>query len=209
MSRLRFMWRDPDWVFENCDRIGTHDHTASSLWEVIGWWLDQRETECRCSKRLRQGYGEASVVSRRPECGDVWRHLSCGRCRTHGESGLGEGDNESRFCRYFLGRDFSSYCHRRRTLGHHGGRTPRPAAILGREDCVRGSTRCPGSSCECLAACLFSYRFRSWQRDVHHATADGHSVAISERQAPSRKLTTPAIVVGIVFLKNDVTEFLR
>ena len=95
------------------------------------------------------------------------------------------------FCQCFLGCNFSSFCHLRKTLGHHGGRTPRPAAILGREHCVCGSTRCSGSSCECLAAC-FSCRLRSWQRDQHvlPRMADGQSVASSERGAPSRKLTS-------------------
>ena len=36
-------------VFENCDRIGTHDHTASSLCEVIGgcWISEKRSTDAR------------------------------------------------------------------------------------------------------------------------------------------------------------------
>ena len=100
-------------VCENWDRIGTHDHTASSLWVTGGGWISAKRSA-----------DAPNVFARRPDCGDVWRHLSSGRWRTHGEaedgeSGLGDGDNESRFCQCFLGWDFSSFSHRRRTLGHH------------------------------------------------------------------------------------------
>ena len=43
--------------------------------------------------------------------------------------GWTEGDNESRFCQCFLLRDFTSFSQRKRTLGHHGGRTPRPSWV--------------------------------------------------------------------------------
>ena len=107
-------------------------------------WLDQRETEYRCSKRLRQGY--VGILLRLWGCVAtfvLWKVKDTWRSR-----GWTEGDKESRFCRCFLLRDITSFSQRKRTLASWWKNA---STILGRKDCVRGSTRCPSSSCECLA----------------------------------------------------------
>ena len=124
-------------VFDNCDRIGMHDHTASSLWEVIGGgWISARR-----SADVRNVF--ARDMGSLPWCQGAQNVGMCGDiCLVEGARHMEKQRMESLvWVKVTTNQDFVSVSRARTspasptsegTLGHHGGRTPRLAAILGR-----------------------------------------------------------------------------
>ena len=101
-------------------------------------------------------------------------------------------DNESRFFQCFLGWNFSSFCHLRKTLGQHGGRTPRPATILGTRAHACAEARVAQARRANLWLRVFFLPFALGNEIsmFFRRMVDGQSVASSERGAPSRNLAS-------------------
>ena len=142
----------------------------------LAWISVRRSADAR--KVFARGHMKASVVPRLPDCGDVWRHLSSGRWRTHREAEDGEGLVRGKVTtnQDFVRVSWAGTSPASATSGRHLDIMVEERLdqqpILGREHCVCGSTRYSGLSSENVwLRVSFSYRLRSWKRDqdVLHA----------------------------------------